>query len=253
MELTGEPPNENGNLKTVLIASSKSDDERNSDERRKQDFGNCMFSLTNSTLSLKSIHFSLIDTSEEGRQQTNEARTTKLAIVSSSMLTISESKIELSSWTSPILISPSTLEESGTSSSVVVQNSWMWSDVGEMRGLVETSAFADLGASVSVSIVGCSFDSTRIMEIDGIGLSLTLTPRKMNEENGRISSSLITTPSTFESEDVGMCCVADKFTFVGIDDSRREQRRLRFVLEFFLLLPPPLPQRRPPTRHSHSS
>ncbi|KAK2950313.1 hypothetical protein BLNAU_14724 [Blattamonas nauphoetae] len=191
MELTGEPPNENGNLKTVLIASSKSDDERNADERRKQDFGNCMFSLTNSTLSLKSIHFSLIDNSEEGRQQTNEARTTKLAIVSSSMLTISESKIELSSWTSPILISPSTLEESGTSSSVVVQNSWMWSDIGEMRGLVETSAFADLGASVSVSIVGCSFDSTRIMEIDGIGLSLTLTPRKRNEENGRISSSLI--------------------------------------------------------------
>ncbi|KAK2941977.1 hypothetical protein BLNAU_23100 [Blattamonas nauphoetae] len=51
------------------------------------------------------------------------------------------------------------------------------------------------------------------------------------------------TPSAFESEDVGMCCVADKFAFVGIDNSGREHWRLRFVLEF-LLLPPVFLQHR---------
>ncbi|KAK2948758.1 hypothetical protein BLNAU_16293 [Blattamonas nauphoetae] len=38
--------------------------------------------------------------------------------------------------------------------------------------------------------------------------------------------------------------MADKLAFVGIDDSGREHSRVRFVLEFLLLLPPPLPQLR---------
>ncbi|KAK2958915.1 hypothetical protein BLNAU_6164 [Blattamonas nauphoetae] len=150
----------------------------------------CMFSLTNSTLSLKWMDFSLIDNSEEGRQQMNVARTPRLAIVSNSMLTISESRIEQSPWISPIVISPPTLEESATESSVVMKNSWMWNDVGEMRGVVETSTFPSFGGSVSVSIVGCSFISSTIVGKDGIGLSLTRTAQN-SEEVGRLSSSLI--------------------------------------------------------------
>ncbi|KAK2941851.1 hypothetical protein BLNAU_23242 [Blattamonas nauphoetae] len=76
-------------------------------------------------------------------------------------------------------------------SSVVVQNSLMWNDVGEMRGVVETSSFPSFGGSVSVSIVGCSFDSFGILGKDGIGLSLTRAPLKNVESVGRMSSSLI--------------------------------------------------------------
>ncbi|KAK2955757.1 hypothetical protein BLNAU_9293 [Blattamonas nauphoetae] len=121
----------------------------------------------------------------------NEARAPRLAIVSGSMLTISSSRIELSPWTSAIVISPSPLEESGRESSVVVQNCLLWNDVGSMRGVVETSSFASLVGSVCVSIVGCSFDSSRIVGNDGIGLSLTRTTRKNVESIGRLSSSLI--------------------------------------------------------------
>ncbi|KAK2953214.1 hypothetical protein BLNAU_11839 [Blattamonas nauphoetae] len=38
-----------------------------------------------------------------------------------------------------------------------------------------------------------------------------------------------------------MCCIADKFTSIRIDDTGREPWRLTFVLELFLLLPPLLP------------
>ncbi|KAK2946216.1 hypothetical protein BLNAU_18818 [Blattamonas nauphoetae] len=150
----------------------------------------------------------------------NEASSSRLAEVSSSMLTISESRIETSPWTSAIVISPSTFEKSGTESSVVIKNSWMWNDVGEMCGIVETPAFPDLGGSISVSIVGCSVfaPATAVASV---------------------------------SEDVGMCCIVDKFAFIRIDDSRCEQWRIRFVLEFFLLLPPLLPHSQSRTlRHS---
>ncbi|KAK2963079.1 hypothetical protein BLNAU_2102 [Blattamonas nauphoetae] len=191
MELTGEPSLENGELKTALIASSKSDVNRNTDDGRSQEFGTCMFSLTNSTLSMKWMHFSLIDNSAEERQEMNEARSLRLAVVSSSMLTISSSRIEVSPWTSAIVISGSPLEESGRESSVVISKSLLWNEVGSMCGVVETSSFQSIGRSVSVSIVGCSFDSSRILGNDGIGLSLTRAPRKNVESVGRMSSSLI--------------------------------------------------------------
>ncbi|KAK2941610.1 hypothetical protein BLNAU_23487 [Blattamonas nauphoetae] len=121
----------------------------------------------------------------------NEAGTPRLAIVSSSMLSISESVLELSPSTSPILVCSSTMEESPTESSVVVQKCSISSESGQLRGVVETSAFPDIGESVSVSIVGCSLDSSRILGKDGIGLSLTRTPRKGEKVIGRITSSLI--------------------------------------------------------------
>ncbi|KAK2963001.1 hypothetical protein BLNAU_2024 [Blattamonas nauphoetae] len=107
------------------------------------------------------------------------------------MLTISSSRIEVSPWTSAIVISPSTLEESGKESSVVISKSLLWNDVGSMRGVVETSSFASLVGSVWVSIVGCSFDSSRIVGKDEIGLSLTRTPLQNVESVGRLSSSVI--------------------------------------------------------------
>ncbi|KAK2945739.1 hypothetical protein BLNAU_19352 [Blattamonas nauphoetae] len=191
MDLTGESSNEIVTLKTPLIASSQSEMNSNSDEGRSQDFGNCIFSLTNSTLSLKSLHFSLIARTDERRQQKNEPGTPRLAIVSDSMLTISESRIEVSSWTSAILISPTQFEESSVDSSVVVQKCLISSENGQLAGVVETSAFPDIRGSVSVSIVGCSFDSSRILGKDGIGLSLTQTAHRSEEEFGTISSSLI--------------------------------------------------------------
>ncbi|KAK2958404.1 hypothetical protein BLNAU_6674 [Blattamonas nauphoetae] len=191
IELTGEPSNDLDDLKTELITLPKSDDTSNSDDGGRYDFGTCIFSLTNSTLSLKWIDFSLIDNSVEGRRQRNEDRAPRLAIVSSSMLTISESRIDQSPWTSPIVISPSKFEESTTESSVVVKKCSIRNDIGEMRGIVETSAFASFGGSISVSIVGCSFNSQIVLGKDGIGLSMTQTHRKRNEEVGSISSSLI--------------------------------------------------------------
>ncbi|KAK2948774.1 hypothetical protein BLNAU_16309 [Blattamonas nauphoetae] len=191
IELAGEPSKEKQDLKTELISSSKSEVNRNSDDKRRQNIETCMFSLTNSTLSMKWIHISLVDQSPEGRPQMNEATSPRLAIVSRSILTISSSRIEVSPWTSAIVISGSALEESGRESSVVIQNSKLWNDVGSMRGVVETSSFASFVGSVWVSIVGCSFDSSRILGNDGIGLSLTRTPRKNVESVGKLSSSLI--------------------------------------------------------------
>ncbi|KAK2956060.1 hypothetical protein BLNAU_9037 [Blattamonas nauphoetae] len=152
---------------------------------------NCMFSLANATLSLESLHISLINNSEERRQQKNELRTSRLALVSDSILIISESAIDVSSCSSAILISPSRFEESSMHSSVVVRKCSISNEIGQLRGLVEASAFTDLGGSVSVSIVGCSFYSQRILGNDGIGLSLTQTPRKNVDDIGIISSSLI--------------------------------------------------------------
>ncbi|KAK2963099.1 hypothetical protein BLNAU_2122 [Blattamonas nauphoetae] len=107
------------------------------------------------------------------------------------MLTISSSRIEVSPWTSAIVISGSPLEESGRESSVVISKSLLWNEVGSMRGVVETSSFPSFGGSVWVSIVGCSFDSFGILGTDGIGLSLSRTPRQNVESVGRMSSSLI--------------------------------------------------------------
>ncbi|KAK2956752.1 hypothetical protein BLNAU_8205 [Blattamonas nauphoetae] len=191
MELTGEQPKEIYSLKTVLITSSESDDNSNTDDEQRQHFGSCMFSLTNSTLSLKSLNFSLLDNSVEGRQQMNEGRSPRLAIVSSSMLLISESRIDQSPWTSAILISASTLEESTTESSVVLMKCSFSNNVGQLRGIVETSTFPSFGGSVSVSIVGCSFNSQAVLGHDGIGLSLMRTADQSGDEVGRLSSSLI--------------------------------------------------------------
>ncbi|KAK2941663.1 hypothetical protein BLNAU_23427 [Blattamonas nauphoetae] len=144
----------------------------------------CLFSLTNSTLSLKWMRFSLIDPSAE-------AGAPRMAIVSNSILSISESVLELSPSTSPILISSSTINESTDESSIVVNNCSVSSQSGQLRGVVETSAFPSFEGPVSVSIVGCSFDSQRIVGKDGIGLSLTPTPRPSEQVIRTISSSLI--------------------------------------------------------------
>ncbi|KAK2959775.1 hypothetical protein BLNAU_5264 [Blattamonas nauphoetae] len=191
MELTGETSTESDVSKTVLIACPKPEVTSKTDDRSRQDLGSCMFCLTNSTLSLKWINFSLIDNSEEGKPQKNEGRSPRLAIVSGSMLTVSESLIGLLPWTSPILISSSTIEESTTESSFVVQKCSISNDVGEMRGIVETSSFPSIGGSVSVSIVGCSFDSQAVLGNDGIGLSLTRKADQSGDEVERLSSSLI--------------------------------------------------------------
>ncbi|KAK2941835.1 hypothetical protein BLNAU_23256 [Blattamonas nauphoetae] len=225
-----------------------------------QAYGHPMFSLTNSTLSLKWMDFSLVDSSEEGRQENNEARSPKLAIVSGSMLTISESRIEVSPWISAIVISGSALEESGRESSVVISKSLMWNDVGSMRGVVETSSFSSIGGSISVSIVGCSFDSSQILGNDGLALTDTVSSKECGigwkivviadwmlvceHEFDWVFTPI--TPAAFGSEDVGMCCIADKLAFVGIDDSGREHCLVSFVLEFFLLLSSP-----PQHQHRH--
>ncbi|KAK2945570.1 hypothetical protein BLNAU_19527 [Blattamonas nauphoetae] len=189
--LSGEQSNKRTSPGTHIVSQSGSDNSRN-EERFPVHSGNeYVFSLTNSTLSLKSLHFLLTTNSEKSRKQRNEAHTAWLAIVSDSMLTISESILEVSSGTSAILISPSTFEESTTQSSVVMKKCSISSERGQLRGLVETSAFPDCGASRSISIVDCSFNSQEVLGTDGIGLSLTQTPRKRNEDVGMISSSLI--------------------------------------------------------------
>ncbi|KAK2963108.1 hypothetical protein BLNAU_2131 [Blattamonas nauphoetae] len=191
LELSGEGSSGKNSAGTRIITFYESYRNRSENINNMQAVDRSLFFLTNSTLSLKSILFSLVEDSAEGRKQKNEARSPRLAIVSSSMLMISSSRIEVSPWTSAIVISPSTLEESGRESSVVISKSLLWNDVGSMRGIVETSSFASLVGSVWVSIVGCSFDSSRILGNDGIGLSLTQAPRKNVESVGRLSSSLI--------------------------------------------------------------
>ncbi|KAK2950284.1 hypothetical protein BLNAU_14776 [Blattamonas nauphoetae] len=191
LELSGERSSQRNTSGTRIIGCCESIGKTSEDIENMQAVDSSMFSLANSTLSLKSLHFSLVNYSAEARQQMNQQQSPRLAIVFHSMLTISDSRIELSPWTSAILISGSPLVESGRESSVVIQNSRLWKDVGEMRGIVETSAFPDIGGSVSVSIVGCSFNSQAILGKDGIGLSLARTPRKSEDEVGRISSSLI--------------------------------------------------------------
>ncbi|KAK2946776.1 hypothetical protein BLNAU_18306 [Blattamonas nauphoetae] len=141
-------------------------------------------------MSLNSIDFSLIDYAQAPNKK-NDKISTRLAVVSSSMLTISESRIELSPWTSPILITPSKVAELSWSSSVVVKKCSISNGIGRMCGVVETLAFPDIGGSVSVSIVGCLFNSQTILGKDGIGLLLIPIPRKNAEDVGRISSSLL--------------------------------------------------------------
>ncbi|KAK2940486.1 hypothetical protein BLNAU_24605 [Blattamonas nauphoetae] len=55
-------------------------------------------------------------------------------------------------------------------------------EIGHLCGVVETEAFPAFGGSRSVSLVGCSFNSQTILGTDGIGLSLTRTARKNNDE-----------------------------------------------------------------------
>ncbi|KAK2955192.1 hypothetical protein BLNAU_9921 [Blattamonas nauphoetae] len=191
LELSGERSNERSSPGTHIVARSESYSFPNEEKFAVHTHKNCIFSLTNSSLSLKSLHFSLVDNSEERRQQKNDLRTSRLAIVSDSMLTISESTIEVSSMTSAILISPSKLEEPFVHSSVVVRKCSISNEIGQLRGVVETEAFPAFGGSHSISLVGCSFNSQAILGTDGIGLSLTRTARKSNAKVGMISSSLI--------------------------------------------------------------
>ncbi|KAK2959733.1 hypothetical protein BLNAU_5222 [Blattamonas nauphoetae] len=170
------------------IASHEDDTLRNSNVGTCE---NCLFSLWNSSLSIKSIDFSLIDNSAERRQQKNEARASRLAIVTNSMLTIADSVLAVPSISSPILISSRNSHSSTMQTSVLLEKCSISNDVGEMRGIVETSAFPSFGGSVSVSIVGCSFDSATILGNDGVGLSLTRTADQSGEDIGTISSSLI--------------------------------------------------------------
>ncbi|KAK2961545.1 hypothetical protein BLNAU_3343 [Blattamonas nauphoetae] len=191
LELSGNRMNKRIPPGTQIVLEFISENDLNEEMFAVHDRKNCVFSLTNSTLSLKWMHISLNARTEEPRPQKNKSGTPRLAIVSDSMLTISKSEIEVSSWTSAILISPSTLEESCMDSSVLVQKCSISSERGELAGVVETSALPHVPGSVSVSTIGCSFDSSRILGQDGIGLSLTRPARKNNDEFGSISSSLI--------------------------------------------------------------
>ncbi|KAK2941947.1 hypothetical protein BLNAU_23129 [Blattamonas nauphoetae] len=191
LELSGERSNKRNSSGTHIVPQSRSDSNRNDEKLTVPIGGNCIFSLSNSTLSLESLHFSLVANSDEARKHKHILRTSRLAVVSGSMLTMSESAVDVSSWTSAILISPSKYEESTSSSSVVVNQCSISSDSDKLRGFVETSAFPNCGGWCSVSIIDCSFNSQGILGTDGIGLSLTQTPRKSAEEVGMISSSLI--------------------------------------------------------------
>ncbi|KAK2942998.1 hypothetical protein BLNAU_22079 [Blattamonas nauphoetae] len=191
LKLSGEQSNKINSSATHIVSQSGSNSNTTEEKFTFPICENCIFSLSNSTLSLESLHFSLIDNSEESRQQKNRARPARLAIVSSSMLSISQSIVEVSLGTSPILISPSSFDESSTPSSVVVNKCSISSESGQFRGLVETKAFPDCQGSRSISIVDCSFNSQEVLGKDGIGLSLTRTSRKNAEDVGMISSSLI--------------------------------------------------------------
>ncbi|KAK2947935.1 hypothetical protein BLNAU_17162 [Blattamonas nauphoetae] len=191
LELSGEQSNERSSPETHIVTQCGFKSNRNEEELTMNTCESCIFSLTNSTLSLKSLHFSLVSDSRQSGQEKNNARAARLAIVSGSILTISESIIELPPSTSPVLISPSTIEESTAESSVVVQKCSISSESVELHGFVETSAFPSFEGPISVSLVGCSFSSLRILGKDGIGLSLTRSPRKSEETIETISSSLI--------------------------------------------------------------
>ncbi|KAK2955115.1 hypothetical protein BLNAU_9844 [Blattamonas nauphoetae] len=191
LKLSGERSNERSSPGTQVVAQSETKFFPNEESVTLHTGENCIFSLTNSSMSLDSLQFNLIANSEERRQQENELRTSRLAIVTDSMLTISESTIEVSSWTSAILISRSKLEEPSMHSSVMMRKCSISNDIGKLRGLVETEAFPPFGGSHSVSLVGCSFNSQAILGTDGISFSLTRAARKNNVEVGMISSSLI--------------------------------------------------------------
>ncbi|KAK2947801.1 hypothetical protein BLNAU_17221 [Blattamonas nauphoetae] len=184
LELSGQRSSQTTGLGTRIVTSCEPKRKNNADIGDIPTVTGSLFALANSTLSLIWMQFSLVDTSAE-------AGTARLAVVSSSMLSIWESVLELSRWTSPILVSSSTILETRMESSVVVNTCSISSESGQMAGLVETSAFPDCGASRSVSIVGCSFNSQQVLGKHGIGLSLTRTARRMNGTVGIISSSLI--------------------------------------------------------------
>ncbi|KAK2946968.1 hypothetical protein BLNAU_18126 [Blattamonas nauphoetae] len=191
LELSGEQSTKRTSPAAHIIPQSESESFPNEGNLNVYTRDNCIFSLTNSTLSLESLHISLVDNSQERRQQKNEPGESRLAIVSDSILTISESSIEVSSWTSSILISPSKLEQSSMQSSVMLTKCLISNEIGQLRGIVETSAFPDCGGSVSISLVDCSFDSQAVLGTDGIGLSLIPTARKGGDDVKKITSSLI--------------------------------------------------------------
>ncbi|KAK2959074.1 hypothetical protein BLNAU_5869 [Blattamonas nauphoetae] len=184
LELSGEWFSQRNEPGSRLIPSCGSKRTETEDPSDMHTANRCLFSLANSTLWLKWIRFSVVATSAE-------AGTPRIAIISNSMLSISDSVVELSPSTSPILISSSMIDESAAESSVVVRKCSISSERGQMCGFVETSAFPSFEEPVSVSIIGCSFDSSWILGKDGIGLSLTQPPRQSEQFIGTISSSLI--------------------------------------------------------------
>ncbi|KAK2959738.1 hypothetical protein BLNAU_5227 [Blattamonas nauphoetae] len=170
------------------IASHEDDTLRNSNVETCENY---LFSLRNSSLSIKSIEFSLINNFDESRRSRLNNDATRLAIVTHSMLTIADSVLAVPSISSPILDSSANSHSSTMQTSVLLEKCSISNEVGEVRGFVETSAFPSFGGSVSVSIVGCSFDSATILGNDGVGLSLTRTADQSGEDIGTISSSLI--------------------------------------------------------------
>ncbi|KAK2962059.1 hypothetical protein BLNAU_3115 [Blattamonas nauphoetae] len=191
LHLLGERNHERSSPGTHILPQSEPERSAHQEKFNDHTIESCIFSLTNSTMTLESFYFSLVSNSHQPRREKNELRTARLAVVSDSKLTISQSRIEVSPWTSSILISPSTSEESGTESSILIQNCSISSENDKLRGLVETPAFPDCGASRSISLVGCSFNSQTVLGTDGIDLSLIGSALTGHDEVGMISSSLI--------------------------------------------------------------
>ncbi|KAK2949805.1 hypothetical protein BLNAU_15287 [Blattamonas nauphoetae] len=174
-----------------LISPSGSKNDEKMMNRNAGTDENYLFWLQNSSLLLKSLVLSLVDNFEETGRSGQKNEDARLAIVSDSMLRIADSVVAVSGSSSAIVISSPHMCSPTMATSVVVENSQIWNDVGAMRGVVETCRFGGAGGSRSISIVGCSFDSHAILGKDGIGLSLTGTPRKSEGDIGRLSSSLI--------------------------------------------------------------
>ncbi|KAK2959480.1 hypothetical protein BLNAU_5529 [Blattamonas nauphoetae] len=191
LQLCGSLEHTSTNPNTFLIHSHPSENRKDHENHCVSNMEASIFLVSNSTLSLQLIVVELANEIPNRNHGSVNSRPPRLAIVSISMLTISESVFELSSWTSPILISPSTFGKSTAPSSVVVNKCTFSIENKQMRGLVETSAFPDISTTPTISIVGCSFDSLVVLGNDKIGLSLTTTARNSAEIVGTISPSLI--------------------------------------------------------------
>ncbi|KAK2960721.1 hypothetical protein BLNAU_4376 [Blattamonas nauphoetae] len=191
LQLCGSLEHSSAKPNTFLMHSHPSENQEDHENHCVSNMESSIFLVTNSTLSLQSLTIELTNEIPNRNHGSVNFRPPRLAIVSDSMLMISESVLELSSWTSPILVSTSAFGESAAQSSVVVNKCTFSTENGQMRGLVETSAFPDISTSPTVSIVGCWFDSLAILGNDGICISLTPISRKSGEIVGTISPSLI--------------------------------------------------------------